>query len=56
MQVQELTLQEMNETNGGTLCLVGSLLNALTNGCNDNCCDNGGIKVSIKVKLSLGFC
>jgi hypothetical protein len=26
MQVQELSLQEMNETNGGLLCCLGGLL------------------------------
>jgi hypothetical protein len=49
MEVQELTLEEMKEVNGGGL--LGGLLGS--NCCND-CCDSGGI--DIKVKLSIGIC
>ena len=62
MQLQELTLQEMEQVNGGTLCLlgglvggvvgvVGGLLNNCNNSCNDSC---GGLDV--KVKVSIGIC
>jgi hypothetical protein len=53
MEIQELTLQEMEQVNGGGL-LGGGLLGGLlgcNSGCNDSC---GGI--DIKVKLSIGIC
>lgn len=49
MEFQELTLQEMEQVNGGGL--LGGLL-----GCCNDCCDPCGGGIDIKVKLSIGIC
>lgn len=46
MEVQELTLEEMKEVNGGSCS------------CKDRCCDDhcdDGISVELKLKLSIGI-
>ncbi|WP_207510556.1 hypothetical protein [Longitalea luteola] len=53
MEVQELTLQEMTEVNGGLLGLLGSSC------CKDRCCDDDcgdGLNIDVKLKLSIGIC
>lgn len=53
MEVQELTLQEMAEVNGGLLGLLGS--SCKDRCCDDDCCDDG-LDINIKLKLSIGIC
>ncbi|WP_205510611.1 hypothetical protein [Longitalea arenae] len=50
MEVQELTIQEMTEVNGGLLGLLGSSC------CKDRCDDDDCGGIEVKVKLSIGIC
>ena len=58
MEFQELTPQEMEQVNGGTLCLLGGLVGGLLNSCNNSCdpCDPCGGGIDVKVKVSIGIC
>ena len=62
MEFQELTPQEMEQVNGGTLCLLGGLVGGvvgvvggLLGNCHDSCDPCGG-GIDVKVKVSIGLC
>lgn len=58
MQFQELTPQEMEQVNGGTLCLLGGLVGVvggLLSNCN-NSCNPCGSGIDVNVKVSVGLC